>query len=188
MVLQAVQPVFNPAGDSTDHRANQVMFFERREIGDIKKLNRMQPHLLAGFAEVFERNFRITPFANRMVDSAFDSRPCRFIGSSEPFGKRCCSGNGDAGCGDSCESIPAGDLRLHKQFLGHSRNTPVSSGRQTAFGPVWRKSTGEIRWSPVSSGALRTARPAMRYVKWPLVATSFLVGFAFGFGTFPLRN
>src|SRR5207302_7161972 len=173
MVLQAVQPVFNPAGDSTDHRANQVMFFERREIGDIKKLNRMQPHLLAGFAEVFERNFRIAPFANGMVDSSFDSRRCCFIGSSEPFGKRCCSGNGGARCGDSCESIPAGDLRLHKLFLVHSRNTPVSSGRQTAFGPVWRKSTGEIRWSPVSSGALRTARPTLGASRVRLLVLSF---------------
>src|SRR2546421_1849897 len=60
-----------------------------------------------------------------MVDPAFDSRACRVLGGSEPFGKRCCRGKSGAGGGDSCESIPAGDLRLHKLFLVHSRNTPV---------------------------------------------------------------
>src|SRR5207249_4757772 len=79
--------------DAADHGANQAVLPQRREIIHGEEFDRLQSHFLAGSAEVFEADFWVAPFANGMVDAAFErAADCRFGG-----GHAFCETGGDRG-------------------------------------------------------------------------------------------
>ena len=53
--------------------------------GDFEQFNRGQPHLLSGQAEIFQGNLWVTPFADGMVDAAFQWAAHGGLGGREPW-------------------------------------------------------------------------------------------------------
>ena len=83
MVLQAVESVRYGARHAADHRANQIMFLERREIIHGEQLDGLKANLFPRGTEIVQADFWVTPFADRMVDSAFEFRSGRGLGSGQ---------------------------------------------------------------------------------------------------------
>ena len=83
MVFQPVESAGDAAGHAADHCAEEAVFLERRKVLHFQQFDGLQAHFLPGDAEVLERNLRVTPFADGMVDVALERGASRGLGGAK---------------------------------------------------------------------------------------------------------
>ena len=94
------------------------MLPQRREIIHREEFDRLQSHFLAGSAEVFEADFWVAPFANGVVDAAFERGAGCGFGGGHAF----CETGGDRGSrgagGHLAKRGASGNFWFHNFVVG----------------------------------------------------------------------
>ena len=85
VMLDAVPRLANAAQAINDrienHRANEAMLPGRLKLRRVEQVNPDETHLLAGFAQIIERNFPVTPAARAVIDAALEFDRRGFLGA-----------------------------------------------------------------------------------------------------------
>ena len=90
------------------------MFFERGEIFYKEQFHRLQAKGLGGLAKFIERNFFVAPFADRVIDAAFEFTAASFFGSSETVRKISGNHGSSRSAGHAGYRGTAGDIGAHR--------------------------------------------------------------------------
>ena len=91
-MVQAIESVGDPV-HATGHRADEAVFEQRRPILRTEQFDGLQSHGFARDAEVFEFDIGIAPFADGVVDAAFECGTGGAVSGCQAFGQTGCGGN-----------------------------------------------------------------------------------------------